>query len=66
LKIAPSIIDRVEEYRYYSGGIGDVRQLTLKVLALRLRAFYAVTKRANAATKKGGSPKSKQNRKQVR
>jgi len=37
----------IEEHRYHSSGMGEVRDLSLRILVYRLNAFYKVVKAAN-------------------
>ena len=47
MKAGARVVERVEEYRYHSGSIGEAHGLRITNLAVRLQAFYKVHKRAN-------------------
>ncbi|MGY3615661.1 hypothetical protein [Bradyrhizobium sp. USDA 10063] len=52
------MIERVEEYRYYSASAGDVRPLTIRLLVLRINSFLKVHRQEmrNRILLAGGKP----------
>jgi hypothetical protein len=46
LKTAKNVVERVEEYRLHSSA-GDLQNIALRNLAVRLNAFYRAFKKAN-------------------
>jgi hypothetical protein len=53
------VIERAEEYRYYSASAGDLRLLGIKLLTLRISAFLKVHNQEmrNRILLAGGKPK---------
>lgn len=53
------MIERVEEYRYYSASAGDLRQLTIQLLTLRIVNFLKVHRQEmnNRIILAGGKPR---------
>lgn len=53
------MIERAEEYRYYSASAGDLRPLTIRLLTLRIGAFLKVHKQEsrNRIILAGGKPR---------
>ena len=52
------IIGVIEEYRYYSAGVGDLRPLALSVIGVRLKGFGKAHKQEmkNRVALAGGKP----------
>jgi hypothetical protein len=53
------VVERVEEYRYFSSPGGDLRELPIGVLTLRIGTFHKVHKRVTTPAKgpPGTAPK---------
>jgi hypothetical protein len=53
------VIERVEEYRYYSASAGDLRPLNIRLLTLRVLTFQTIHKQEfkNRVVLAGGKPK---------
>ena len=63
MKAASNVAERIEEYNYHSSSMGDVRPMSLKVLAVRLTHFHKVMRKVGqAANRAGGSKQRKRGR----
>jgi len=53
------VIERAEEYRYYSSSAGDLRPLSIHLLTLRINSFLKVHRQEmnNRIVLAGGKPR---------
>lgn len=59
MRAARTFVERVEEYRFYSGSIDDVRGLSTRQIGVRLHAFYKVVKKANKTKATSGKTRKR-------